>query len=232
METLRHFIDTHKEYIDNNDFSSLYSLLPISIKRSALTDLLFKAEINPLNYMKYIPPNFLSDSRISEFELPEHIDAIGARAFSNCFYLKDLKLNSKLEAIHDNAFYQCVSLKSIILPPTLRFLMDEAFAECICLKEINLPGSIKEISPHCFSGCLSLEIVNIEEGVEEILKNAFHKCERLKEVNLPKSVKYIENNIFSNCSSDYIIYYNGTIEDWYGISGCSYIDINHVKFKN
>ena len=108
--------------IDNGDFDSIYAdkiayaysdTLDIEEFTGAFTEAMLSADINPLDYMKYIPPCFLYASDIEHFVIPDHIKDILYSAFDLCDKLKHIVLHKNIEVVHNYAFYGCDQLTSI-----------------------------------------------------------------------------------------------------------------------
>ena len=71
------FDKIYKELLELNSIGKDISDLTIS----EFTNLIYKADIDPLSYMNKIPTYFQSESSISSFNIPNHIIEIGRRAF-------------------------------------------------------------------------------------------------------------------------------------------------------
>ena len=87
--------------------------------------------------------------------------------------------------------------------------------------EVIVPEGVKIIGKKAFKGNTSIVSVTLPEGVTWIKEYAFKGCKALKTVCLPNSLRGTEWNIFEDTAlAD--LYYNGDLEDWYGIciDGC------------
>lgn len=78
-----------KLLIAQNNFDKIYKeLLELTNKDisyltiTEFTNLMYKADINPLSYMNKIPTFFQSGSSISSFNIPDNIIEISRRAFN------------------------------------------------------------------------------------------------------------------------------------------------------
>ncbi len=129
------FIEDNIELIENNDFSILYSKLksqpPAYI--SIITEKLYEAGIDPLQYLDHIPLYYLLYTKRDSFVIPNHINSISQSAF----------LGSQL--------------KSIIIPEGVTFIGSQSFQDCSELKSLSLPSSLKSIATNAFRNCHSLK---------------------------------------------------------------------------
>lgn len=124
-----------QDLINNNNYTQLYSyiissgLIKFYPTVGELTQLLLAVNINPLNYMDYIPAAYLAWTKISHFTIPKHITSIGTFAF-----------------------LYCKSLKSIIIPNNVTQIGHQAFGECNALTSITFGKNLKEVSVNILKG--------------------------------------------------------------------------------
>lgn len=64
---------------------------------------------------------------LKSFSSSSNLERIGAKAFNQCSYLSDLKLNEGLTVIDEYAFWMCPSLTQVILPESLNNIEIGAF---------------------------------------------------------------------------------------------------------
>lgn len=102
----RNFLKQHSEEINNNDFNLIYNEWLLSAAR--LTNILFSAGINPLDYLTTIPPGFARGLKnITTAKILEGTDKINAEAFLQCWNLKYLYLPHSIKQIGVRAFINC-----------------------------------------------------------------------------------------------------------------------------
>lgn len=70
-----------------------------------------------------------------------NIQAIGARAFSNCWELSTITIPANVTSIGTYAFYACSSLTEIIFPAGLTSIGESAFYYCSALASITYNGT-------------------------------------------------------------------------------------------
>ncbi|KAL3768988.1 hypothetical protein ACHAWU_002020 [Discostella pseudostelligera] len=142
--------------------------------------------------VKVIPPaSCLHCVRLVEVELPDGLEKIGSRAFSNCLGLESIDIPSTVTEIGERAFQHCCSLKVITLPQSLLKLGEEAFEDCRALETVHIPPLIQTIEAGTFSGCMSLANAILPLGLQEIKESAFQSCEALLSIDIPSSLRVI-----------------------------------------
>lgn len=161
LKRFKEFVDKNREIIDENNFEEVYNLLynePAKIVGN-FTYLFYKANIDPLSYLNYIPGEFLSQTDIISFNVPNHILSIGNASFYNCEKLEEIKLSKNLESIGS-----------------------KAFAYCFHLKNIEIPDKVTKIDNGTFGGCSRLEFISIGKNMKYIEEYAFVDCDNLKDI--------------------------------------------------
>lgn len=154
------------------------------------TELLRKAGVNPLLYMKKVPPTYATYSTITSISIPNNIESIEREAFNRCEKLKSIKLSNNLKRIEWNAFGLCTSLEAINLPEGLDYIAKDAFLACTSLTEVAIPDSVSVIKD-----------------------NAFYKCKNLKKVTLGANLSYLGGDFIEKTSCEEIMY-KGSTESW------------------
>lgn len=191
IERALRFLKTCQGYLEKEDFHSLYELAEKDLETRSLTgcvtQLLLDADINPIDYIDYIPTSCFFGLDMYGFVLPEHIRSIDSFSFA---YTTNLKT---------------INLKNI------NYIGERSFTGSD-LETLTIPESIDDIPPKAFRSCRKLKKVILEEGVEYINDGAFIDCSTLKELYLPSTLVYIHEFAFSNDRYLSDIYYNGTKE--------------------
>lgn len=122
------FIEKHIKLIDKDDFKTLYeeslqwedfyegNFTPI------LTKTLLEANINPLEYLDYIPSYYMYEEDITEFEIPEHIERIGDSAFEYCDKLTKITIPYNVSEVGNFVFSSCYNI--------VKLKIDNPFLKC------------------------------------------------------------------------------------------------------
>lgn len=140
------------------------------------------------------------NNTVTSVRLSENITEIGAQAFTNCSFLKEINFPSGLTFIGAQAFQSCRALSgSLVIPDGVKEIGAQAFEFCGQLTDITLGKGIKSIPTAAFSACSSLKSIVIPDNVKTIGDSAFAKCTNLSSVSFGKGVTEIGNDAFRQC---------------------------------
>ncbi len=141
--------------------------------------------------------------------------------------------------IADFAFKRNEAIKTVVIESGVTGIGYHAFRECSGLTSVTISDSVTEIKDQAFNGCTGLTSVSFGTGVSRIGDFAFYEtgltavvipasvttigdfafCETgLTAVVIPASVTTIGGYAFYNCTGLAHVFYNGSAEDWSGIS--------------
>lgn len=135
------------------------------------------------------------NSQITTLTLPEHLQSIGAYAFSHCHQLQSLQLPESVLYLGDGVFEYCFGLKEVTLSNQVKDLPHYTFNSCTQLKQVALPDNLKTIGRQAFSRCKSLSKIVFKNKLERIHLAAFEYCDSLKEIYAYSlNGPYVENN--------------------------------------
>lgn len=191
-------IEEHIDWIENNEFTKIYELRDV-FDRSEFTQIMLSIGIEPLNYMTYIPENYLYDSDIESFNIPHGIERIGIAAFGECGKLSKVTIPEGVTHILQEAFVECHNLENIKFPSSTQYLKEGAFAET-GLKHVVLPDYV-QISRYVFEECSKLETIKFGEGITRVPMGCFGKCSSLRSVILNSDLERIGEHAFKECHS-------------------------------
>lgn len=106
------------------------------------------------------------------------------------------------------------------LPETVRVIGNSAFRNNKNLKTVNLNSALENIGTYTFESS-NIESIKITENVTTIGFSVFYNCKKLEKVYMGTNVRTIEDWAFDD-SLKYI-YFDGSQNDWYSISGHYYV---------
>lgn len=184
-----------------------------------------------------------------DFEFPEGLEYINARAFEECVSLKELNLPQTLKRIGNLAFYNCASLKELVLPDSLVDAEEPVLDENGEQEKDKNGNPVTELVPAlgvaAFHTCTSLKCVKVGKGITVIEPGAFGYCSALEEIYLPAGITTIYGSV-SNDDGDLLvghafhhdgalanIYFAGTQEQWNAVKMENYaISSNSSLYDN
>ena len=202
-----------QELFKKNEFGTLYRKFPPDFV-SDFTQLMASLDIDPLNYLEYIPKSFLAFTSIEHLDIPKHITRISDYAFRNCHELTDIIIPNQVKRIGNWAFSNCQKLTSITIPNSVTSIGNYAFYNCTGLTSLTIGNKVKSIGNWAFYGCSGLKSITIPDKVTSIEKAVFFDCAGLTNVTIPNSVTSIGNYAFDSCISLNYINYKGTKDQW------------------
>jgi hypothetical protein len=82
----------------------------------------------------------IKDTSIIHFEISEHTDIIGPKAFSDCKNLLSIVIPETVNIICNEAFGGCTSLSRVVLHNGITVIPNACFYECSSLTKIELPS--------------------------------------------------------------------------------------------
>lgn len=164
---------------------------------------------------------------VQEAIMTGSIEKIGACAFMDCTFLKQVVFSPVLREIGDQAFCGCTSLSTAVLPPelesigrhaffgalfkevrlptTMKWIGEGAFENNVRLTSIVLPKDLVDIQANVFRGCVSLSHVKLAEHTEKIGTEAFRGCSALTSILIPESVQQIGEGAFSGTADKFTV---------------------------
>lgn len=200
-EYLKNLVTKNSDLIDKNDFDSLYEGCKNWL-RPYLTELLYAADIDPLNYLTSVPKSFLEESsKVERIIIPSTITDIGFTAFSECPNLREVSVLSEGD-IGVQAFYKCEKLEKVSITGKINYLSSECFNACSHLKEVILPASLKAIGPEVFDN-------------SGLYKGKIKYLGSMREWLNVNIINY--NGVLYTCAiecSDGTLYYNDAVHSW------------------
>lgn len=150
------------------------------------------------NVTRLYPRVFANQTKITSVIIPTTTTWIGESAFTSCYRLSKVDLESSICAIPDSAFYDCTSLLKISLPNNVVRIGKNAFDNCSALYKVDLDETIKTISDYAFNNCSGISSIDFPNSIDSIGKYAFANSTLLK-LTLPQTIQYLGEYCFKNC---------------------------------
>ena len=107
----------HKQQIKENAWGEVYANAYLSGISGELTAVLHFANINPINYLNYVPSDYYKYFAETKIEIPDHIEIIGEDCFSHSYPLQNVKLPKSLKQLNLNIFdHMCADEITLFYP--------------------------------------------------------------------------------------------------------------------
>lgn len=193
--------------------------------------ILIKGPDDCVNYVipkgvEHIAPKAFLGSHVISIDIPNTVKSIGAGAFADCFYLKDLEIPESVEKIYGNPFVNyeyglevysphfifednvlytadkrkiiaCQNMTgSYVTPPEVEEIGEFAFAYQTQLKEVVLTENVRKIGNSAFYSCSTLERITMK-NVTQIGKYAFYGCFKLAMIDFGERLNLIDKFAFA-----------------------------------
>lgn len=183
LSEIKELIEYNIHLIEADDWDIVYAR--VKQKDTFLTPhftaIMLEANINPLDYMTYVPDRYVMGSDITgKFVIPNGVTRIGEEAFSTCYYLTDVVIPNSVKVIDGGAFSFCHGFEAMSIPDNVTAIGEFLFRGCNNLKRVILSSNIKTIPYFTFAYCLSLESVTLGPNLDKIEAHIFVDCDRLK----------------------------------------------------
>ena len=190
------------------------------------TELTLPSGITSINHYAFV-------NTITSVVIPDSVTSIGSSAFSDCNSLSSVTIGKSVTSIGSWAFSRCTSLTSVNYLGTIEqwcgITFDDYDANPLyngaklylngeLVEDLVIPNTVTEIKNYAFYICDSITSVTIPDSVTSIGDDAFRYCDSLTSVTIGNSVTSIGEWAFYGCDSLSTVYYNGTKEEWSGIS--------------
>ncbi len=150
---------------------------------------------------------------VEKVTLPETVERIPARAFADCWELREISIPEGITEIPERAFTLCTKLERVELPQSLKRIGECAFINS-GIRHIMLPEGLEEIGEAAFSQCDSLQEIIMPDSVTLLGRLAFQHCTSLRKVRLPAGVTRIESEAY------YVIPDYDNNSEW---EGCDFV---------
>ena len=118
LNELKYFIASSefKNLLEEDNFKQIYFSANQKLKHSSvgtLTDMFYKFDINPLEYMNEVPDYYNYNRKMEFFDIPNGIKIIRQQAFDGCEKLQKVTIPGSVCTIEQWAFWDCGGLQDI-----------------------------------------------------------------------------------------------------------------------
>ena len=174
---------------------------------------------------------FYNCDSLTSVVMPDTVIKLGKYAFYGCDNLQTVTVSDNIKTYGFAAFGECYSLTEIIAKESNPYLstvdghlfdkkkaMIMAYASGKAETSYSTPESVIRIASGAFCGNKNLTEIVLNNGVTDIYNGAFSGCINLANIVIPNSVVSISDGVFWDCTSLTDVYYNGTEEEWNGIT--------------
>ena len=104
---------------------------------------------------------------ITSVNLPNTIKII--KYFSLCYTgISSIIIPNSVEEIGDKAFTNCINLKNIVIPSSVKKMGLDVFERCYSLEEVRIPNSVIEIGAGCFTRCGKIKKIALPDKMPTI----------------------------------------------------------------
>ena len=129
---------------------------------------------------------FSGCDEMTSVSIPASVWHIGHGAFSRCYGLKEIHINS-LSSWCEMSFYDVTDDAG---DSPLHYA-DGLYLDGELITDLVVPEDVTEIGAHAFEGYEKLRSVVLHNGIDAIYKSAFFNCTNLTDINFPDSLYYI-----------------------------------------
>ena len=151
----------------------------------------------------------------TEIELPNNLETLGHRSFSEISYISEIVIPENLISIGDSVFYGCENLKKVYynaIDCDSIIMEIGPFYNCYVIGvDVIIGKQVKTLPDRLFRGMYygivsKFNIVFEQESQLENMGNSiFSYCEVLNELVLPKTIDFIKEKTFDNATINKVV---------------------------
>ena len=229
----------NKKYIVSDIDKILYTQDTKEIISCYSKEKIINLKENELGLLKTGNYSFRQAKNVETVTLPDSLEKIGPRTFTNCNNIKEINIGENVNNIDGLFKYKNYSgivniskkNNSYIVKNNILYTKAEPKTLVVVLNQINggfsIDSSVKVIGNVAFYEQKLMTNVIIPNSVIEI-KNSFGGCIGLKSIEIPGSVESIGENCFVDCSNlEKVTIYNEKLLEtapWGAVKGDKVID--------
>ena len=145
-----------------------------------------------------------SESELTKVTFAEGsaLTAIQDYTFTKCKALTEVQLPDTVETIGASVFVECPKLTTVNLPASLTTIGASAFTRAP-ITTIAIPATVTSIGASAFEACNAVTLLTFAEGsvLTTIGDNAFNQCTQITSISVPATVTTIGKSAFASCLS-------------------------------
>lgn len=155
---VKEFIEQNIDLIEQKMWDKVYDNADFTLdseNTGNLTTILLDSGLDPIfeQGLSYIPKYYLSDQKITTFEIPSNITALKEGCFSYST-IQEITIPEAVQEIDDYVFCDCASLKEVTIFSYTAFISKTAFAYCP-----------KNMIVYCYEGSqVAYRLAELDEG--------------------------------------------------------------------
>lgn len=216
-QAVSEFIRKNIKLIDNCQFEEFQQEVELQrftqTQVSSIYQILYKAGIDILPYVKRVPRYFMYRADIKNIVIPHNIEVIDQEAFAGSS-LESVTISEGVKLIKDYAFNECRNLKQLVYPNSIKacgeqqvlpslteFSLPETItskytmlSDCEKLKVVRFVGDGENTD--VIEDCKRLETIEFLEGTKRALKQ-WYRCNPGNKINiyLPHSCTRVDKSL-------------------------------------
>ena len=141
-------------------------------------------------------------------------------------------MNDNIISFNTNSFKNCKKLVKINFPENLKIIGVTSFEGCKSLRKIVLSNNIHSIYERAFLDCINLEYIELSEKLNIVCKEAFKNCKHLGRIIFKKVCKELGENIFDGTENEFVVEFNGTLEQWKELTKTRKVCVSHQTLND
>lgn len=186
-QAVSEFIRKNIKLIDNCQFEEFQQEVELQrftqTQVSSIYQILYKAGIDILPYVKRVPRYFMYRADIKNIVIPHNIEVIDQEAFAGSS-LESVTISEGVKLIKDYAFNECRNLKQLVYPNSIRACGEQQVLPS--LTEFSLPETITS-KYTMLSDCENLKVVRFVGDGENT--DVIEDCKRLETIEFLEGTK-------------------------------------------
>lgn len=186
-QAVSEFIRKNIKLIDNCQFEEFQQEVELQrftqTQVSSIYQILYKAGIDILPYVKRVPRYFMYRADIKNIVIPQNIEVIDQEAFAGSS-LESVTISEGVKLIKDYAFNECRNLKQLVYPNSIKACGEQQVLPS--LTEFSLPETITS-KYTMLSDCENLKVVRFVGDGENT--DVIEDCKRLETIEFLEGTK-------------------------------------------